>query len=55
MSEDGYVLRSTAPGFEYISGTHEMRVIGEFIERIDPSRYDPVEVRLDTRTDVIGT
>jgi len=34
---------STASGYEDIAGTHEMRVIGEFIERIDPSRYDSSE------------
>jgi len=48
-SEDGYVLRSTAPGYEDIAGTHEMRVIGEFIERIDPSRYDPAAKVIGTR------
>ena len=56
-SEDGYVLRSTAPGYEDIAGTHEMRVIGEFIERIDPSRYDPAASLLGTqvrREDIPG-
>jgi hypothetical protein len=38
---DGYRLLSTSPGFADIPGTRAMRVIGEFIERVDHSRYDP--------------
>jgi superfamily II DNA or RNA helicase/diadenosine tetraphosphate (Ap4A) HIT family hydrolase/HKD family nuclease len=42
----GYVLRSTSAGFDDIPGTSSMRVVGEFIERIDPIRYDPATALL---------
>lgn len=42
----GYLLRSNSSGFDDIPGTSSMRVVGEFIERIDPSRYDPAAALL---------
>jgi hypothetical protein len=40
--EDGYVLRSTAEGFDDIRGTHSMTVVGEVIEKINPETWDPI-------------
>jgi len=41
-SPNGYTLRSSAADYEDIPADHSMKVVAEFVERIDPSRYDPL-------------
>lgn len=41
-AENGFVLRSTADGYDDIPASREMTVVGELVERIDPAAWDPI-------------
>jgi hypothetical protein len=41
-SGDGYVLRSTAEGYEDIPASSDMTVVAELVGRVDPSHWNPL-------------
>ncbi|MGI8809290.1 MAG: DUF3427 domain-containing protein [Acidimicrobiales bacterium] len=38
----GYVLRSTAEGWDDVPASKSMTVVGELVERVDPANWDPL-------------
>ncbi len=45
-NDNGYALSSTAAGYPDIAGTTNMTIVGELIDRVDPSLWNPLGDRV---------